>query len=74
MTESQKTENLSKPPKLTLREQLLMVGLMVQSVMGLIDLNMFNVAIPSIYLFRKRRFTVHLYAHVAMYNGLNFNV
>jgi len=48
MTNSQLTNNLSKPPNLSVREQFMLAGLMVQAVMGLVDLNMFNVAIPSI--------------------------
>jgi MFS family permease len=47
----EKTQSQTMPHKaerFSLREQLMLVGLMMQSVMTLIDVSMFNVAVPTI--------------------------
>lgn len=47
----EKTQSQTMPQKterFSLREQLMLVGLMMQSVMTLIDVSMFNVAVPTI--------------------------
>ena len=48
MTEAEGEVTTTSGGKLSLLEKLMLAGLMMQSVMALIDVSMFNVAVPTI--------------------------